>query len=447
MKRLWPLLFVLLLSLIVMGGTALLTCYYHYHTDTIPPGVEISGELIGGLEKTEALTLLEEKFATPEEVEFKWEEETYSAALPPEAVHLNLEEVVKKASNPFVMVKESQYDFFNLLRFVPHRSSLNLSFQVSTDYLLGIMERLRDKIERDVKNARLDIVEGVPIITEEELGRSLKVIESLHLTEEYLKNGVFEDIPLKVEIVEPLVKSEDFPDFSQKLAAYETPLNNNNENRRKNIKLASQKLNGHIVNEGEVFSFNDTVGRVTASAGYKKAPIIENLRYSLGLGGGICQVSTTLYQAALRSGLEIKERSNHSRPVTYVPLGLDAAISYDQLDLKFKNNKDFSIIITAVVGDQLRISIYGEESLDKEIEVVSEKIATISPRVREKPDPELPEGESKIIQKGRQGYRVKVYRLWLEKGEEVKRKAVSTDLYHPVEKIVNIGVAEEPEDK
>lgn len=446
MKRLWPLLFVLLLSLIGMGGTALLTCYYHYHADTIPPGVEVSGELIGGLKKTEALKLLEEKIAIPEEVMFKWEEETFSAALPPETVHLNHEEVVKKASNPFVLVKESQYDFFNLLRFVPHRSSLKLSFQVCTDYLLEIMERLRNKIEKDVKNARLDIVEGVPVVTEEELGRSLNVIESLHLTEEYLKNGVFEDIPLKVEIVEPRVKSEDFPDFSQKLAAYETPLDNN-ENRRKNIKLASQKLNGHIVKEGEVFSFNDTVGKVTASAGYKKAPIIENLRYSLGLGGGICQVSTTLYQAALRSGLEIKERSNHSRPVTYVPLGFDAAISYDQLDLKFKNSKDFSIIITAVVGDQLRISIYGEEPLDKEIEVVSEKIATISPRVKEKPDPELPEGESKIIQEGRQGYRVKVYRLMLEKGKEVGRKAVSTDVYHPVEKILNIGVAEEPEDK
>jgi vancomycin resistance protein YoaR len=148
---------------------------------------------------------------------------------------------------------------------------------------------------------------------------------------------------------------------TQLLYTFTTYFDGDNAGRAANIKLAAQKINGTILPAGESFSFNSVVGARTAQNGFNIAKIIEDGKYLDGVGGGVCQVSTTLYNAALLSGLEIVEYHPHSLSVGYVSPSRDAMVSGNYFDLKFKNNKLTPIYIrTNVDGGSVTCSIYGE---------------------------------------------------------------------------------------
>lgn len=150
----------------------------------------------------------------------------------------------------------------------------------------------------------------------------------------------------------------------------------NNYNRTTNLILASNKINGTVLMPGEVFSYNTIVGERTIAAGYKSAAVYENGRVVDGLGGGICQVTTTLYNSVLRSNLDIVERTNHMFLTTYVDGGLDATVAYGSLDFKFKNNRTYPIkISSSVKNGYCTVQIYGLKMADDcDVEVFSNKI-------------------------------------------------------------------------
>jgi len=138
-----------------------------------------------------------------------------------------------------------------------------------------------------------------------------------------------------------------------------TKLLDKSENRIENIKLASSAINGLKITPGESFSFNETVGERTEERGYKKAPIIIYEEREYDYGGGVCQMSTTLYQAAKKAGLEIEEHHTHKKEVNYSAKGEDSAVDYGVLDLKFKNNTESEIVIyTGVYEDCVIVQIY-----------------------------------------------------------------------------------------
>lgn len=143
------------------------------------------------------------------------------------------------------------------------------------------------------------------------------------------------------------------------LAQYSTPILNQHKDRINNMKLASRKINNFKIQSGDVFSFNDVVGERNEKNGFKLAAIIINGEYDKDLGGGVCQLSSTLYNAADKSGLSIIERHAHSKPITYLPKGRDAAVSYGYLDLKFKNTKSYPVKIKAwVKNNRVYAAIY-----------------------------------------------------------------------------------------
>ncbi len=150
--------------------------------------------------------------------------------------------------------------------------------------------------------------------------------------------------------VEPI--STPSPDNTNKmLASFATKLLDKDKERVKNIKLAAEAINGLTLAPGEVFSFNKTVGPRTEARGFKKALMIVRKKKVEGYGGGICQVSSTLYNAARDAGLEIVERHQHDKEVGYVELGDDATVSYGSLDLKVKNNKSIPVKLFVSVND------------------------------------------------------------------------------------------------
>lgn len=150
------------------------------------------------------------------------------------------------------------------------------------------------------------------------------------------------------EIKQALVK--DLPAEKQIYGRYKTSFNPGERNRTINLKLAAAAINGQIIQPGKTFSFNKTVGPRTKERGYLEATIFVGGKKEQGLGGGICQVSSTLYNAVLNSKLKVVERHTHSLPVTYVPTGKDATVSYGYLDFRFQNNQKYPIKIQAVVN-------------------------------------------------------------------------------------------------
>jgi len=188
--------------------------------------------------------------------------------------------------------------------------------------------------------------------------------------------------------------------------------------RKKNIALAIGRLQGLIIAPGRVFSFNQSVGGRTARRGYLPAPVLFQDKKSIQIGGGICQVSSTLYNAALLADLEVVERHRHSSPITYLPLGLDATVAYGYKDLRFKNTLPFPIHIAASMAeDTLTISIMGREKAPFDIELVTRVSEIEAPF----PDPSAETGKE-----------VFVYRVKRKDGVVLEQEFLGRDYYHPV---------------
>lgn len=248
-------------------------------------------------------------------------------------------------------------------------------------------------------------------------------------------------IPLKVvypKVSTNQIGSEAFPD---QLATFSTKFSTKNVNRSTNIRLAVKKINGTVLMPGQSFSYNQTVGKRTVAAGFKVAAVYANGEVSEGVGGGICQVSSTLYNSVLLSNLEIVERHNHSFNPGYVPAGQDATVSWGGPDFKFKNNRSYPIRIAASVsGGTITIQIFGmKQDDDYTVKIRSSVIGSIAPKTTYKTDPNLAPGETKVLQKGSNGVKSITYKILYKNGQEVSRTEISRDIYNPHNKVIATG--------
>ena len=206
-----------------------------------------------------------------------------------------------------------------------------------------------------------------------------------------------------------------------------------NSDRNRNIKLATAEFNGMRVEPGETLSFNKTTGERTEAKGYRPAGAYSGGFLVQEPGGGVCQVSTTLYTEAAKADLEVLERSPHSRVSDYVPIGLDAPVNWPSQDFKFKNTSDYPIFIVAEFADQkLTFKIYGKQLDDGVyIKLESEKTETIAAPegVEEKPDSSLPVGQTRD-EKARDGAKAVSYKVYYDKNDnEIKREVLARSSY------------------
>lgn len=210
------------------------------------------------------------------------------------------------------------------------------------------------------------------------------------------------------------------------------------EERKHNIKLAAQSIDDTFIDVGAEFSFNIVVGKRTEENGYKKAKIIYNGEFVDGIGGGVCQVSTTLYNAVLLAGLKITEFHPHSLPVSYVAPSFDAMVNFYGSDLKFVNDTKNPIIIKAKADDAiLRVTVYGEPMAEKYVrqsrvikEIIAEPARIIKDEKGEYPD--LFVGERKIVSYSKNGYVSEGILIKTLNGKPVSSKLIRSDTYAPV---------------
>ena len=223
------------------------------------------------------------------------------------------------------------------------------------------------------------------------------------------------------------------------IATHTTYFDDQASNRTQNIKVSARKIDNTVIKPGEVFSFNQIVGPRTKKRGFKEAIEIVNNKYVTGVGGGVCQVSSTLYNSVLLAGLKIIEREHHSRPVNYVPLGRGATVYYNLIDFKFKNN--FSnplMIMSKVVNDQLTITLLGTDP-GIDVRVVTSSPEIIDPKVIKKSDKEINTDHKKIVQTAKVGYKVTTRRIIKSGSTIIEDKLISKDIYPPINKIIKVN--------
>ena len=323
-----------------------------------------------------------------------------------------------------------------------HGVGLELEKNINQDKLAKEIRKIAEIINTPAQNSTFSLVEGDLVIVDGSKG--IKVDEELflqHITDNPLQNNyIIPFVAINPEISNVHLK-ELIP--SKLLAQYTTDFVIN-ANRTENIRIASEAIKGTLLSPGDVFSFNNVVGPRTKDAGFLTAMVISGGQFIPGVGGGICQVSSTLYNSVLLAGLEIVERSAHSLAIDYVPLGRDATVVYGLRDFIFKNNTlGYIFIDYQIEGQKLTFYIYGHQKWLEKVEVLEIKnnvVRIINPRVIESTDYNLLPGQVVVKAPGKKGYEVATFRTIKINGE-IKEEFLSRDIYQATSRLISRGPA------
>lgn len=300
------------------------------------------------------------------------------------------------------------------------------------------IEKIHDEIYKEAQDAYItqnptvvhSEVNGVDFaISNEEIQKILQEDK-----EEYI-------IPLNITLPNKTVNDLGEDAFPDVLGTYTTLYDASNENRDNNVNLASEKINGTIIYPGETFSYNQIVGKRTIEAGYKEAGAYAGGKVVQEIGGGICQVSSTLYNAVLYANLEVVERYNHYFETSYVDPGRDATVSWGSLDFQFKNNRDYAIKIEAKARNGVcEITIKGiKQDNDYEVVIQPQVTSIIKKTERYENDSSLEEGVTQVTQEGHDGCTSETHKILMQNGVTVSDEIISQDYYHALEKIIKKG--------
>lgn len=252
------------------------------------------------------------------------------------------------------------------------------------------------------------------------------------------------EVTLALSVVTPKITAVALKDLKE-ISSFTTHFGGTGGSRGSNIALATGKINGTLIAPGDIFSYNQIVGPRSQRAGFLEAPVIVKGELVPGIGGGICQVSSTLYNAVLRSNLKVVTRSHHAFPVHYLPAGCDATVVDGAIDFKFQNSTSKPLYIASSSrGGRLNFRLLGEKKPGQNITVERTNLATLPHDSEMIRDPSLFVGRSRVKDGGHSGHRVTVYRVIKENGKVVKRELVSRDYYRPFPSVILVGTKRRP---
>jgi len=297
------------------------------------------------------------------------------------------------------------------------------------------------RIQRDPVNASCTIVNNSPVVEPHKVGISI----DKDLLAQHLSKGekIFE---LPITTIMPKITTDQFQSkmFADVLGEKTTTYNSSLTERTQNVTLAAKAINGVIIAPGKDFSFNQVVGERTYARGFMDATVFVNGRTEQGAGGGICQVSSTLYTTQLYADLQTIKRANHQFTVTYMPSGQDATVAYGVQDYVFRNNTAYPIkVVSTIGGGTLNIKILGTKAdKDVKITIVNNTISTKSFEERTEVSSDLPAGKTVVKQKGQDGATVDTYKVYWRNGVEEKRVFLHRSVYNPMERLIQVSGAQ-----
>jgi vancomycin resistance protein YoaR len=319
-----------------------------------------------------------------------------------------------------------------------------LAFLVDEEKLLACLREMAQMIDREPKNAGMFIKNNhQTAIVPGEDGLRVSITESARELKEVLESEEKVWVDLITRVEKPALTDEEVASWEIKgiVASSETFFNPAKEDRSANIKMAAKALDQILVMPQEIFSFNKVVGPRTTEAGYKESLVIENNQFTPGIGGGVCPVSTTLYNAILLANLPVLERHPHSLPITYVPPGLDATVAYNWADLTFINDRQKPVMLhTEYLSGKIKIMIFANPDEFPQVKLSSKIVEYLSPGQEVIKDPTLAPGQTLVVEKGQRGMIVEVYRESFSEGNTISRELISRDKYKPQKAIIRVPV-------
>ena len=492
---------ILIVLLVLSTGFALVNA----NSENIMAGITIDGVNVQGLSKEEAKVLIMKKVdeQVNNEVKIYVDSEEQTILLSQIEIIYDVENAVNEAykvgrrKNIFV-------NNFEILKSKIFGTDIDLKIEYNEELLNNIVKDIKDKVPEPVTETTYCIEDEELIITRGEKGNTInedelknKIIQKTNLNcaedikiATYLAepkdiniDQIYEEVhaeaqdayyttnPFKVysevtgidfnleeakeilkeekdEYVIPLITkptkttkdigTEAFPD---KLSTCATRYDATNLTRTTNLQVAVNKINGVVVMPGETFSYNKTLGKRTAKAGYKDAAGYAGGKVVQMIGGGICQISSTLYDAVVYANLEIVERHNHAFLTSYLGAGKDATVVYGNLDFRFKNTRNYPVKIESYMQSGIvTVNIYGiKEENEYEIEISTTILSYIPYEVIYENDSSLASGTEKVTQGGQKGCKSITYKILKQNGNEISRSVLSTDTYSAMNKYITRG--------
>lgn len=446
-KRIGVVVLVLLLLLLAGAGAGF---YYYYskyiNIDAIYPGVTIQGMSVGGMTQEEAEAKVQEYVD-------QVSQETVTLQVRKKETAFPLSDIGLKCTNMDVV--EEAYNLGktgNVFKRVMEVRELEkkgtdfpLTFSVDKEETKKVVAKKAKKFLAKKKDATIKRVDGKFVITKHVHGIAIdfdanaeKLAEVFGNKDWNHKSVVF---PMDYTLDKAKHTKKELSAIKDVLGTYTTSYAGSASGRCANVENGASLINGTVLYPGESFSVYSKVAPFTAANGYHLAGSYSNGQTVQTYGGGICQVSTTLYNAVLRAELNVTERLNHSMTVHYVPLSADAAISGTDKDLKFTNNLDHPIYIQGTAGgSSITFTIYGKEyrASNRKVEYVSQ---TLSVDLSEKviKDNTMEEGKRVVESNGRTGYTARLWKVVYIDGKETKRTQVNSSSYMSTPSVVRVG--------
>lgn len=439
---------------IAIGAVALVVIIFigimcmQFKGEKIAKNTYVNGVDIGKLTKSQAKQELAKKYKL-ENVDFNYNDKSWKV----KSKDLNLStDLDKTVENAYNLNRKSSF-FGNLSKTIStnfgKKSNLVVVINYDKNKLKAEMEKIAKEIDVDVKDATLDISgEKVKVIPDSD-GLKMDISKSMENFDNQTKKGNYKN-ELVVKATPAKVKKEQLANIDTNLGTYSTTFKTSQINRSINIKLATDNISNVLLMPGETFSFNKHTGKRSKENGYKSAPVIMEGEMEEDYGGGVCQVSSTLYNSVLYAGLEIVNVKNHTIPSSYVPKGRDATVADSGIDFLFKNNLKHPVYIKNYVsGNQIVCNIYGSAE-DKQNITISTKLDGVSQTTMKRVnDPTMPKGKEKVDKSGRNAYSVSTYRTFNDaNGKKIKTEKIANSYYPKKEGIILVGTMEpKPEEK
>ncbi|NLB61840.1 MAG: hypothetical protein GX802_05415 [Clostridiales bacterium] len=410
--------------------------------------IVIDGVRLSGMTFLEAKVVLEERFLeniSAISVKLKYENQVFSLNGSELGFESNIEEVLQSATEIGKQDSPLSQDT------AVSTHTLNTKLTINIDALKQNIENACAQVNKDAKNAVAEFNEKTRRFTFKDgtNGIRLEAEQTANALSKRLCDGDFTEFSLITSNYEPNYTLSELKANTVKIAEFSSKTSNN-FNRNTNIQLMCSYVNGYMLQPNEILSINELVGKRTAEKGFLPAPaIMDGKRLENDLGGGICQLSGTLYNAVLWANLNIVERWPHSWPSNYLEIGLDSTLDWNtEKDLKVQNMSDYPIYFAAWLdngnlasANTLRIEVYGQP-LPKgvTIDIRSEILETFEPQ----PDYKkyvstLSPGQRKVIIVARTGYRTCVWRDFYYNGNLIDSEIVGTSYYRPIQGEVEIG--------
>lgn len=442
----------LIISVIITALLSILVfADYLYHRNRIYAGIYVNDYYVGGLTMAEAdrqlRSNIKEEGLEEDTVIFSYEDSSWSYRKSELGITADVKSTLENAYHTG-RIGTHITNYSARIRLFANPVTAPLHYKVDRRMFFQAMSDPAKAVFQEPQNASYILVENgekVEILPDQP-GRELDMMKTL----ENLMNvlPVF-TAPNPVELLVHEVEAAKTAAYLESLhvrepiSTFATDISPSLPNRLHNIKLAANALDGTLIEPNNEFSFNSVVGPANAAEGYKSAPVIVGGELVEGVGGGVCQVSTTLYNAILLADISVVERRNHSLMVGYVPPGLDATISHGWIDLRFLNDRHHAVWIrTFVSGNRLTIKLYGDPIPGQEIKVITTDTEKIAQGVNYTKTADLPDGVKEKVKDGQPGYRVNVWRVSYINGEEIKRELLSRDTYKAISDEYLLGIGE-----